>query len=93
MSTLAEQWIEEGFEKGVKIGMAEGKAEGMAEGMLSLLLVTLDARYGSASTILKERVNHVTDLEKLTAIHRQAIVSSSPEEFEAYLNQVIGEVH
>jgi hypothetical protein len=50
-------------------------------------------KFGALSTMVKERVSHLTDVEKLAAIHRQAIITNSAEEFEAYLNQIIAEAH
>jgi hypothetical protein len=101
MSTLAEQWIEEGIErgmkkgieKGMKIGEAIGEAKGEAKGIVKSLLTIIGIKFGASSTMVKERVSHLTDVEKLAAIHRQAVIANSAEEFEAYLNKVIGEAH
>jgi hypothetical protein len=71
--TLADSIREEGLQK----GRQEGRLEGLLE--------ALEVRFGRLPTGLAETLSTVSDLERLKALHREALTSPDLESFVSVL--------
>ena len=86
MSTLAEQWIEEGLQKGLKkgkiLGLKEGVKKGLEKGVKAgklqnareMVLEAVASRFGKAPDDIVDEINAVNNRALLKLLHRQAIV-------------------
>jgi predicted transposase YdaD len=79
--TLAQKIREEGREEGREKGREEGREEGMRQAVWSLLKV----RFETVPEGLREELTHISDMERLEALHRHAIRCVSLDEFAAAL--------
>jgi predicted transposase YdaD len=75
--TLAQKIREEGRVEGLE----EGREEGMRHAIWGLLKI----RFGAVQEGLREELDHISNMERLETLHRQAVYCASLEEFAAAL--------
>ena len=79
--TLAQKIREEGREEGREKGREEGREQGMRQAVWSLL----EVRFETVPEGLREELTHISNMERLEALHRHAIRCVSLDEFAAAL--------
>ncbi len=89
MQTIAQQWIEEGIEegmeKGMEIGLQKGQEHGAIHATREAIFELLDVRFGEISPSVAATLAEIQDLPRLKALHRQAAVAETLEEFKSEL--------
>lgn len=97
MTTLAQQWLEqgrqegrqEGWQKGRQEGWQKGRQEGRQEGqqvaMRQSIMELLDVRLQITSPQFRARLDTVDDIETLRQLLRRAATVDSEAEFEQAL--------
>jgi predicted transposase YdaD len=75
----------EGREEGRVEGLEEGREEGREEGMRHAIWGLLKIRFETVHEGLREELDHISNMERLEALHRQAVCCASLEEFAAAL--------
>ncbi len=100
MSTLAEQWIEEGLQKGIKkgkiLGLKEGVKKGLEKGIKAgkiqnareMVLEAVVSRFGTAPDDIVNEINAVNNRALLKLLHRQAIVCTDLNVFWKTLREL-----
>ena len=78
--TIAESIWEEGWTKGRTKGLSEGRSEGQLELAQRLLRQLLSDRFGTVPEAVLERIDHATDVERLTAAALQVSHIGSVED-------------
>ena len=73
MTTIAQEYIREGFEQGIE----QGRIQNLQDNILDLL----DIRLGLVSQEVEEKVTAVTDTTILRQLHRQAATAATTEAF------------
>ena len=68
----------------------EGIREGLQQGMRQMLLETLEVKFETVPLRLMRQINEIQDTEALKMLHRQALKSSSIEEFQEKMRLIIG---
>ena len=85
VSTLIQQWMDEGREEGLSQGLERGREEGREEGRLAdrrdSILDFLAARFGSVSESLRDAVLAISDGERLVRLTKEAATCESIEQF------------
>ena len=81
MSTMVEYWLEKGEAK----GEAKGKAEGKAEGKADTIVLQLNSKFGFIPEELENRINQITDIDRLNQLAKSILSCQSLEEFEKEL--------
>lgn len=93
MSTLAQQWLEQGRQEGWQKGRQEGRQEGQQEGqkvaMRQNIVELLDVRLQVATQRFRDHLETVDDLETLRLLVRRAATVDSVAEFEQALATLI----
>lgn len=79
--------IKEGIEEGIKEGIKEGALQSVRENIDEILTL----RFGTATEELIALLNQVVDLQQLKALHRQAVLAGSLEEFEHFAETAIAD--
>ena len=77
-----EEFIEEGKAEGIKVGKAEGIIEGKAEGLTNqknTLLQMLLKKFNNVPTDWKEKINHLTSPDIISALTISLLSVNSPE--------------
>ena len=82
--TLAQKIREEGRQEGREKGREEGREEG-SHAALRMLCSLLEGRFQVLPEGLREELMHISDMERLEALHRHAIRCVSLDEFAAAL--------
>ncbi len=86
-----QQGIEEGRREGLQQGLQEGLQQGLQQGLITAaregVLAALEIRFGTLPVALQEAIQRIGDLTRLRALHRQAILATSLEEFAASLDE------
>ena len=77
MSTMVEKWVKE--------GEAKGRAEGKAEGKADTIVLQLNSKFGFIPEELENRINQITDIERLNQLAKSILSCQSLEEFEKEL--------
>ena len=93
MSTMVEKWIKKGEAKGKAEGKAEGIIEGeakgepkwTAKGKADTIVLILNSNFGFIPVELENRINLITDIERLNKLTLLATRCQSLEEFEKEL--------
>jgi len=80
-SPVYREILEEGEQKGRQAGRHEGEQKGRQEGLCADVLAVLEVRFGPVPDSLAQRVEQVTDRERLEALHRRAVLVESLEVF------------
>ena len=80
----------EGFKEGIEYGMKEGLEQGLQQGLRDSIFQTLEVRFGVIPSKVISRIERITDPETLRSIHREALKSSSIEEFEEKMEKMLG---
>jgi predicted transposase YdaD len=96
MSTLAQQWLEEGRQQGIQQGMQQGIQQGMQQGMqqgtqqnvMELLL----ERFQSPAVRFRGRIEAIHNLDTLRLLVRRAATVDSLAEFEQALDILLPRV-
>ena len=96
MSTLAEQWIEEGLQKGIKkgkiLGLKEGVKKGIKAGKIQEarenVLEAVASRFGTAPDDIVNEINAVNNRALLKLLLRQAIVCTDINVFWKTLREL-----
>jgi len=89
MEAGMEKGMEAGMEKGMEAGMEAGRSEGI-ERIRRLLLDVLALRFGSIPSLVITKIESNNDMDSLGALHKDAILAGSLEEFEAMLEKALG---
>jgi hypothetical protein len=74
-----------GLEKGRAEGLEKGLEKGRTEGRLAALLDALDARFGEVPESLKEKLEDLSDQQRLRELFRLAVTAETLEEFQEEL--------
>ena len=67
----------------------EGIREGLQQGMRQMLLETLEVKFETVPLRLMRQINEIQDTEALKMLHRQALKSSSIEEFQEKMRLIV----
>ena len=78
----AEQFEEKGWYKGVESGWNQGVEKGVEVGARQTLLRLLGARFGPLSEDVKQRVEAIHSVERLSQIAEQILIARSLEEMD-----------
>ena len=78
MSTLAQQWLEQGRQEGLQ--------QGMQQGMHQNILELLDVRLQIPAQRFRGRVEQIDDLDVLRLLVRRAATVDDADEFDQALN-------
>lgn len=93
MSTLAEQWFQEGMEKGLREGEKKGLMEGAKQGRIveacEVIVELIEAQYGAPSQRLIEKLHQIRTHETLRMLRRQMKDCRSLAEFERLVEKVL----
>jgi len=79
----------EGFEKGMQEGLQQGLQQGIQRETKRLLIQALNIKFEKIPEDLIEKINNITNVEALEALHRYAILCDSIEKFENEMNSII----
>ena len=86
MTTLAQQWFEEGKREGKAEGRQEGREEGREEGMIKgrqdLLLLLMRQKFGPLPAAWERRLRAVEDPARLAALAEQLLTAENLAELE-----------
>ena len=86
MSTMVEYWLEKGEAKGKAEGIIEGEAKAepkwTAKGKADTIVLILNSNFGFIPEELENRINQITDIERLNKLTLFATRCQSLEEFE-----------
>ena len=89
MSTMVEYWIEKGKVEGKAEGIIEGETKGKpkwtAKGKADTIVLILNSKFGFIPEELENRINQITDIERLNKLTLLATRCQSLEEFEKEL--------
>jgi predicted transposase/invertase (TIGR01784 family) len=107
MSTIAQEFIQEGMERGfarglergleqgIEKGLEQGIEKGLEQGRIQMLqegiLDLLDARFNTLPKDVVGQITAVTDLTLLRQIHRQAAMAESLADFSDVLSSILSE--
>ena len=69
-----------------RIGIEKGLEQGMLTDRREMVLEALDERFGEVPSSISDVINRIEDKDMLRQLHRQAIGSTSLEEFQQSLN-------
>ena len=93
MSTIAEQWVEEGMHKGLQQGIQQGIHQGMQQGVLKAareaVIDILEVRFDVVPQSIIKAVMEVDDPEVLKRLYRKAARVTSLEEFKQVMQLVL----
>jgi hypothetical protein len=78
-------------EKAMQEGMEKGREEGVRQQAREAVLEVLNLRFSEPPPDLVERINEVEDPETLKALHAQAVLTESLEEFERFMAGSLGQ--
>ena len=67
----------------------EGIREGLQQGIRQMLLETLEVKFETVPLRLMRQINEIQDTEALKMLHRQALKSSSIEEFREKMRLIV----
>ena len=84
MSTMVEYWLEKGEAK----GEAKGEVKWTAKGKADTIVLILNSNFGFISEELENRINQITDIERLNKLTLRATRCQSLEEFEKELGPI-----
>jgi len=76
------EWTEEWKQQGLQ----EGLQQGLVQSSRTSVLDALEARFGRTTLAIQAAVNRLQDPGMLRALHKQAILANSLEEFESLLS-------
>ena len=79
MSTIAENWIQQGLQQGLRQGIVQGRREGL----LDAINLGLKLRFGSAGLRLLPEIRRIDDPEMLQAIYEGIETVESPEDLQS----------
>ncbi|MCL4868366.1 MAG: Rpn family recombination-promoting nuclease/putative transposase [Anaerolineae bacterium] len=82
MSTLAQQWIEEGRQQGMQQGMQQGLLQAMRQNVVELL----EERFPAQGRKFRGRIEAIHNLDTLRLLVRRAATVDSLAEFEQALD-------
>ena len=77
-------------EEGIREGLQQGIQQGLQQGIRQMLLETLEVKFETVPLRLMRQINEIQDTEALKMLHRQALKSSSIEEFQEKMRLIIG---
>ena len=87
MSTLAEQWIDEGFQKGMEKGEQKGEQKGMLREARENVLEAIASRFNRVPDDIAREVENIHNRAFLKLLLRQAVVCINLEVFRKTLNE------
>jgi hypothetical protein len=58
------------------------RQEGMVQGAVEMLLQALEVRFGEVPAALLEKIQQCQDVDKLRALHKQALTAGSLDELQ-----------
>ena len=85
MSTMVEYWRKEGKAEGIIEGEAKGKPKWTAKGKADTIVLILNSKFGFIPEELENRINQITDIERLNRLAKSILNCQSLEEFEKEL--------
>jgi hypothetical protein len=71
----------------IRRGIEQGIEQGMQQAVYDLLLETLETRFGPVPEPLKTRLGTITDIGRLKALHHEALLAGSLDDFEERLDK------
>jgi len=88
VSTIAQQWIAQGFQKGLQQGLQQalqqgiqqGQQQGLRQGLLDGIVLGLELRWGADGLHLLPEIGRIEDVYLLRAIHEGLKRVNTPEE-------------
>jgi hypothetical protein len=88
MSTIAQEWIQQGIQEGEQRGLEEGRQEGLQQGLLQGvrqgllegIALGLELRFGSEGLRLLPEISRIHDVDILHAIHEGLKTAETLEE-------------
>ena len=81
-----EKGREEGIEQGLQQGLQQGAQQGARQEGQQMVLDALEERFGELPETVSDAIRQIQDQEQLRLLLRQAIRSTSLEEFQSSLN-------
>ena len=85
LSYIEQDAMKRGRQEGRQEGRHEGRQEGRQEGEQNAVLQALNVRFDQVSSDIQSAVRSITDIARLIALHRQAILCKSIDEFQSSL--------
>lgn len=85
VSTLIQQWMDEGREEGLLQGLERGREEGRLADRRDSILDFLAARFGAVPEGLRDAVLAISDGERLVHLTKEAATCESIDQFAEYL--------
>jgi predicted transposase/invertase (TIGR01784 family) len=82
MSTLAEQWFQEGLEKGIEKGIEKGVLDGRVSEAHEVIIELLEERFGPIPPALRGRLAQIRSHELLRTLRRRLSSCRGIEDFE-----------
>jgi len=73
--------------RGREQGMQQGVQQGMQQALYEALSDTLDIRFGPIPENLETRLKDISDIERLKALHHEALLAESLDDFEQHLDE------
>jgi predicted transposase YdaD len=84
--TWADRMEEKGRQEGIRTGREEGRQEGRQEGrreaLRDVLLLQLGRRFGPLPAGIRQRVEAIASMERLTRLSEQILIARSLDEME-----------
>ena len=77
MSVMVDQWLKE--------GIARGEAKGAAEGKADTIVLLLNSKFGFIPEEVENRINQITDIDRLNLLAKAILHCQSLEDFEKEL--------
>ena len=74
--------MQQGLQKGLQQGMQQGMQQGLLQDAREMVLDAFDAKFGNVPSHVHEKVDVLTDREKLRQIHRVVVRAKSLEGVE-----------
>jgi flagellar biosynthesis/type III secretory pathway protein FliH len=78
--------MEKGREEGIEQGLQQGAQQGARQEGQQMVLDALEERFGELPETVSDTIRQIQDQEQLRLLLRQAIRSTSLEEFQSSLN-------
>jgi len=91
VSTIAHQWMAQGFQKGlqqgIQQGLQQGIQQGQRQGLLDGITLGLELRWGADGLRLLPEIGRIEDVYLLRAIHEGLKRVGTPEELRQIYRQ------
>ncbi len=78
--TVYDYLIEDGIQQGIQQGIRQGLEQGRALSLRQAVYEVLEERFGSVPPLVREYVEAISDLGRLSSLHRRALKVDRPED-------------